>query len=94
MMKIGIVYLLIFLFPIISFGQIISGKIIDRISAEPIPYANILIKDSHSGTVSNEDGEFEISVVKSKNEIKLVISVIGYKTAQIQLSKDTHYPNL
>ena len=94
MMKIGIVYLLIFLFPIISFGQIISGKIIDRISAEPIPYANILIKDSHSGTVSNEDGEFEISVIKSKNEIKLVISVIGYKTAQIQLSKDTHYPNL
>ena len=94
MMRIGIVCLLIFLFPIISFGQIISGKIIDSISAEPIPYANILIKDSHSGTVSNEDGEFEISVVKSKNEITLVISVIGFKTTEIQLSKETHYPNL
>ncbi|MEP5131399.1 carboxypeptidase-like regulatory domain-containing protein, partial [Nonlabens ulvanivorans] len=94
MKRIGIVYLLIFLFPIISFGQIISGKIIDRISAEPIPYANILIKDSYSGTVSNEDGEFEISVVKSTNEFTLVISVIGYKTAQIELSKDTHYPSL
>ena len=93
-MRIGIVYVLIFLFPIISFGQIISGKIIGSISTEPIPYANILIKDSHSGTVSNEDGEFEISVAKPKDDITLVISVIGYKTVEIHLSEDTYYPKL
>lgn len=94
MKKIGIIYLLFFIFPLISFGQLISGKVIDYNNFDPIPYANILIKGTHSGTVSNEDGEFEISVTKLKNEITLVISVIGYKTAEIHLSKDTNYSNL
>lgn len=86
--------MLCFLYSEISFGQIIKGRVVSMNNAMPISFANILVEGTQIGTVSNEDGEFELSVVKLDKDFILVISVIGFKTAEIELSKGRFTSNL
>lgn len=87
-------FILLLLCPNISFGQLIYGKLINSKDSSPIPFANILIKGTQTGTVSNEDGEFELSEAQAENDYTIVISVIGFKTKEVQLSKDRKDSNL
>lgn len=83
------VYLLIPLLLIgsLSFGQLITGSVFDKKESNPIPFANILVKGTHIGTVSNEAGKFELSARQLKKEFTLIVSVIGYKTIHVLSSK-------
>jgi hypothetical protein len=57
----------------------LSGKITDRTSHEPLPFASISIKGKPVGTISNLQGEFDFHFSNEfRNEI-LVISMLGYK---------------
>ena len=61
----------------------ISGIIKDKTNKEPIPYANIVLKSAidqkfFSGTVTNEEGRFNLPNVLSGNYL-LEITSIGYK---------------
>ena len=62
---------------------VVSGKIIDKITNEPLPYVNIIIKDSANkiltGGITNDNGTFSI---KNIPEGKIIVEVqfIGYKT--------------
>lgn len=58
----------------------IRGKVLDQKSNEPLPYANIGIKNSSLGTVSNEQGEFDFFVPVDLKNDSLMVSYIGYKT--------------
>jgi outer membrane receptor protein involved in Fe transport len=87
----NVFYFLILLFftsQITAFAQensiTISGKIIDKTSASNLPYVNVVLKSADGitfilGTVTKEDGTFEISSVKPENYI-FEISYIGYQT--------------
>ena len=58
-------------------NETISGYIIDAKSGEYIPHANIYIKDSYLGTMSDEYGFFNIAGYLDKADT-LIISYIGY----------------
>ncbi len=58
-------------------NKTISGYIIDAKSGEYIPHANIYVKDSYLGTMSDEYGFFNISGNIDKADT-LIISYIGY----------------
>ncbi len=58
----------------------VTGTVTDAISGESVPGANILIKGTTSGVVSDFDGNYTISV---SNTDVLVVSFIGYKTIEI-----------
>lgn len=62
---------------------IISGKVIDAKLNEPIPYVNIVIKNSKgeiiTGGITAEDGSFSINKIPEGNLI-VSIQYIGYKT--------------
>lgn len=64
----------------------IRGKVLDQKSKEPLPYANISIKNSSIGTVSNEQGEFEFFVPFDLVDDMLIVSYIGYKTFKEKIS--------
>ena len=72
--------------PLTSFSQIISdtslvqfsGVVVTADSLKPIPFVNILIKDTWHGTVSDLYGFF--SFVAHPNDI-VVFNALGYKTA-------------
>lgn len=57
---------------------IVSGSISDFETKEPIPFAHIKISNSSKGTVSNQDGEFEIILENDDLENEIIVSSIGY----------------
>ncbi|WP_333780790.1 TonB-dependent receptor [Tenacibaculum pacificus] len=62
---------------------IVSGKVIDKVSKEALPYVNIIIKNTSdkilTGGITNDDGTFSIkNISEGKNTIE--IQFIGYKT--------------
>ncbi len=59
----------------------VSGVVVDYTNLEPIPFANIVIKDTYQGTISKTNGQFEISI----NEFPktLMFSSVGYTTDTI-----------
>jgi len=77
---------ILFILPVFVFSQEkISGTITENISNEEVPLsgANVYWMDTSVGTVTDFDGNFEISY---KPEYKnLVISFVGYKTDTISV---------
>jgi len=62
-------------------GQSLSGTVTDE-NGEPVPYANIYIKELASGTSTDFEGNFFLSLVSS-GEYSLVVSAIGYESKNI-----------
>jgi hypothetical protein len=66
----------------VSAQLFIQGKIFDSESRNPLPYAHIVLLNENIGTLSNNDGYFEI---KSGNNIAhLQISYVGYETKLVE----------
>lgn len=66
----------------------VSGIIVDK-SNQPVPFANVLFKDSNIGVLSNEDGRFYIEAVQ--NYTTLIITSVGYSDKEISLPKLVNY---
>lgn len=58
----------------------VSGKVIDK-DGNPIPGASIKIKNSTSGTASNNDGSFRLTTIEKGETI--IISSIGFESKEI-----------
>ncbi len=66
----------------------VSGMVIDE-SGIPVPFANVLFKNSSEGTITNDDGRFYL---ESENTFTtLVVSFVGYATKEIPLEKRVNY---
>lgn len=65
-------------FSLNSLSQVISGRLIDQTTKEPIPYVNVGIVGKGIGTVSDFNGYFKIPVADSLNDQILRFSCIGY----------------
>lgn len=64
-----------------SFAQIsVSGKVMDE-SNEPIIGANVTVKGGKTGTITDLNGNFKVSVPKQSSV--LVFSFIGYATKEV-----------
>lgn len=75
-----LVFLLVSLvvFPEKSIAQSLQGQTIDQSTLEPIPYVNVGVLHQQMGTVSNENGDFSLSLSGVNPEDTLKISSIGY----------------
>lgn len=65
-----------------TFGQniAIGGVIKDAVTKEPVIAASVGVQNSGLGTITNEEGVFQLSAPKSAT---IVISYLGYKTKYI-----------
>ena len=71
-----------------SYGQkTLYGKVVSDKSGDPLPYVNIGIQGTGTGTLSNRDGTFTITVPKELSEKQVVFSYVGYQQQQIMISK-------
>lgn len=66
----------------------VSGIIVDK-SNQPVPFANVIFKDSNTGVLSNEDGRFYIE--SSQNYKALIVTSVGYSDKEISLPKLINY---
>ncbi|MBX2944517.1 MAG: carboxypeptidase-like regulatory domain-containing protein [Cyclobacteriaceae bacterium] len=69
------------------FGQqVIEGRVIDKETHQPVPFASIGIVGTSKGTSSNLNGQFTLSV---EFPFTLKISCVGYESQTIQSTEDT-----
>lgn len=70
-----------------SFGQenIIQGIVVDKLSKEPVDFANISIKNSATGTTTDAKGRFNIAIEKEEQTI-IVISHINYHKKEVVIN--------
>lgn len=78
----------IFLFAILSIillngamaqTGVIKGRIIDAVSNEPIPFANVVVEGTINGTASDLEGKFELTKV-TPGFTNISVSSLGYKS--------------
>lgn len=60
----------------------ISGTVRDTESGEPVPGANVVIKGTTTGTITDYKGEFSLSVPTGS---ALTISFVGYKPTEVAI---------
>lgn len=77
--------LLLLLLSLLSFAQI-KGTIKDE-KGNPIPFANIYVKDTYISTTSNEQGRYELNLKKEGTYI-ILYQYLGYKTHKEVISPE------
>ncbi len=70
------------LFSISTKAQNISlkGRVVDAINNEPLPFVTILVSGTNSGTITDENGNFQFIGIKP-GFIRIEASFVGYKKA-------------
>ncbi len=72
-----------------SFSQLITGKITDSQTKDPIWYASVYFNGSLTGTVTDQEGNFRLDISKYSN-MPVTVSAIGYYSVEISgLSTDS-----
>ena len=66
---------------VFSQNGIVRGTVIDTDFQDPVPFANILVKETGTGTTSDFDGNYEI--ILEEGSYTLQFSYLGYKTMEI-----------
>lgn len=61
----------------------ISGKVTDSDSSEPLPGVNVLAKNTNQGTITDIDGNYQLSV-PDDTEV-LVFSSVGYQSREVSI---------
>lgn len=89
-MKICLFLLSIFVSTIV-FGQFtISGKVVDSTTKEPLFGASVFAQNTTSGTTTNREGEFSLSLKSGGYE--LIVSFTGYQSREIRISNNDNNP--
>lgn len=86
-MKIKLLTVLLSILPLLSFGVIIKGKIIEKSAANEVlalPGASIFWKNTNLGTAADANGHFELASSEKSNT--LVIQFVGYTAKEIKLT--------
>ncbi len=60
------------------------GKVTDT-KGEPLPYVNIYLEDSYSGTTTNDDGNYSLSVAEDTSQT-VIFQFLGYKTLRKEIT--------
>ncbi|TVZ59449.1 carboxypeptidase-like protein [Flavobacteriaceae bacterium MAR_2010_105] len=70
----------------------IKGKVTNT-NNEPLPFVNIYIENTFTGTTSNEDGNYELNVTETKS-YTLIFQSLGFKTVKRTVAVETFPFNL
>ncbi len=65
-----------------TFAQKVSGSVKDESTREPVPFANVWLKGTLQGTMTDTNGHFSISSPKNDT---LCVSSVGYATREIPI---------
>ncbi len=87
-MKQLITILFLFISAVIYSQTKVSGVIKDTDGA-PVPFANVVFKNSYEGTISNEDGRFYLE--SDEKYTTVVFSFVGFITKEVMLEARSNY---
>lgn len=61
---------------------LVRGSLIDNDFQDPVPFANIIVKETGTGTTTDFDGNYELELIEGNYTI--LFSFIGYETVEIK----------
>ena len=64
---------------------ILSGRVLDAATGEALPGASLQIQGTYSGTISNSEGAFRLSL--EEDSTILIVGFIGYATAEVAVGR-------
>jgi hypothetical protein len=64
---------------------LVKGKIVDEYNRESLAFVNVGIRNKNIGTVSSQDGNFQLSIDPALKKDSLTFSMAGYQTRIISL---------
>lgn len=70
-----------------SQDRTIRGTVTDGETGEALPGVNVLVKGTTTGTITNVDGQYTLSV--PSNAQTIVFSSVGYETDEVELNNST-----
>ncbi|HSD07595.1 DUF5686 and carboxypeptidase-like regulatory domain-containing protein [Flavobacterium sp.] len=66
----------------------VSGIVVDKLK-QPVPFANVVFKNSSTGAVTNEDGRFYLE--SPNTYTTLLVTSVGFADKEITLTKSINY---
>lgn len=66
-------------------GQALRGTVIDSVTSEPLAFATLALGDRRSGTTTDIDGRFHLTLARDYAG-KILISHVGYQTRAVPVS--------
>ena len=78
-------FILLLLLPIVATAQIV-GKVTDT-EGTPLPFVNVYIENSYTGTTTNDDGNYRLEF-KDRQNATVVFQFLGYRTIKKELVLD------
>jgi hypothetical protein len=88
----AVVFLLLVFLHQLSWSQVspeIKGKVVDSVGRTPLPFAQIMLCHSASGTATNEEGVFRLDSLQVDPDDTLKIFFMGFETRRIAV-RDLH----
>jgi outer membrane receptor protein involved in Fe transport len=74
--------------PLFTFGQSdfqLTGKVLDKMSGEPLVGVNIKIKDKVAGTITDFEGKYNLST-RTEPPFVLIFSSVGYAPQEVKIT--------
>ncbi|WP_205504091.1 carboxypeptidase-like regulatory domain-containing protein [Rufibacter psychrotolerans] len=65
----------------------ITGIVLESSTQKPIAYASVGVLDESTGTISNEEGAFSLSIPAAHRSKKIRISAIGYEPQNLEIEQ-------
>jgi iron complex outermembrane recepter protein len=88
MKKIIFIFFVLFLFVKVNAQNQIKGRVTDKTNNKALSFANVYLPEQNKGTLTDENGEFELSNLP-KGQFKIQFSYVGYKTIIKTILTDT-----
>lgn len=82
--------LLLFTTDVMAQQRVLSGVVREQSTGEPMPYATVSIAEQSIGTVSDENGAFQLTV--PEGEVTVQVTFVGYETMRITVPADHRGP--
>jgi len=64
----------------------IEAQVLDKETNEPLPFTNVIIEGTSIGTITNEEGVFELSFNKKHASKNIIFSFVGYKNSVLPVT--------
>ncbi len=64
----------------------IEAQVMDKETKGPLPFTNVIIEGTSIGTITNEEGVFELSFNRKHESKNIIFSFVGYKNSVLPIA--------
>jgi hypothetical protein len=75
-------------------AKLLSGRIIDKTTKEPLPFTSLSLKEEQTGALSNEFGVFQLPAPTKSDTDSLIVMALGYEHLAIAVHKNEMRENM